>query len=436
MKLKKYLQFIKESKEVESLNFWKLDEDEIREYLVELTDANYLVTVTFGFLGTEKTYVRNKGYEEEEVFTEKVLSGEKINPAYWIQIEHSRHSTKEDLTHALKFAVDIISDTADAECRLQDDGGVLDINPIEVKDGLFVDGDLEAEKYIAIFAIQKESVQLSEKDLSEFYGWSFDFEKDGKMWIEVDLEDLSDYLLSRNSSYKDYLVKGQEAMWDNYDISDYYPDIISLFQYTLNKDNCKLLVQSIIKELGGYKQAINFIGDECSNEVYEGVKEMSEEELVNYLLEERFKSTIKDIGLNTEVMMEVRDTVANWEMSAHCDDNYEEIIHEFDKIVSDEVGYFNKIEKEVTKYYQTKDGEKKEYKTDVTYYQIPHDNKWIEEMDSEDIYGKHLFDIFKEWIENGDHRYELNPRFSDYGNVDSKKMNEDIKSYLNRYLNK
>jgi hypothetical protein len=238
MKLKKYLQFIKESNEVESLNFWKLDEDEIREYLVELTDANYLVTVTFGFLGTEKTYVWNKGYEEKEVFTEKVLSGEKLNPAYWIQIEHSRHSTKEDLTHSLKFAVNIISDTTDAECRLQDNDGSLDINYIKIKDGLYID-NLEVEKYIAIFAIQKESVQLSEKDLVEFYGWSFDLEKDGKMWIEVDLEDLSYYLLSRNSSYKDYLVKGQESMWDNYDISDYYPDIISLFQY-LNNENCKL----------------------------------------------------------------------------------------------------------------------------------------------------------------------------------------------------
>ncbi len=44
MKLKRYLQFIKESlkEDLESGKIWELDEDQICEYLIELDDAGYL----------------------------------------------------------------------------------------------------------------------------------------------------------------------------------------------------------------------------------------------------------------------------------------------------------------------------------------------------------------------------------------------------------
>jgi len=146
---------------------------------------------------------------------------------------------------------------------------------------------------------------------------------------------------------------------------DYYPEINSLFKYNVKKENQVLVVKSIIKELGGYEQAINHIGDECDNQIYELVKDMSEEELINYLLKERFYE-IKQLGNDSEVLREVRDTIANWEMSAHCDDNYQEIVDEFDSIVEDELGQYEKVVKEVTKYYKSKDAEgnqtRREYK--------------------------------------------------------------------------
>lgn len=434
---KKSSNLLSESVKEEKINFWKLDEDEIREYLIELTDANYILQVTFGFLGIERNYVWSKSdYDEKEVFTEKVLSGSKVRPAYWIQISSTRHSSREDLTDTLKFAVDIISDKANAECRLQDSGGDLDINAIQIKGGLFVDGDLEAEDYIAIFAIQEESVDISEKDLVEFYGWDVSLEKDGRIWTEMDIEDLADYLLTSKASYKEYLIKGTEAMWDNYDISYYYDDIPTLFQYTLSDENKNLVVKSIIKDLGGLEQTINHIGDECDDSIYEKVKEMNEEELINYLVKERYNDTIKQISFDSESFLEVRDTVANWNMSAHCDDNYGEIVNEFESIVEDEIGTFSKVEKEVTKHWTNSEGERKEYKTEVTYYQFPFDNKWMESADPEELFGKNLDDVFRDWIREGDFRYDLEPRFSDYGDVDSKKMNEEIKAYLTRYLSK
>ena len=254
----------------------------------------------------------------------------------------------------------------------------------------------------------------------------------------MDLEDLADFILSPRSEYKDSLVKGQEHMWDYYDISDYYPDIISLFGYSVEKENQVLIVKSIIKELGGYEQAINHIGDECDNQIYEEVKDMTEEELIEYLLSERFYKTIKQLATDSEVLREIRDTIANWEMSAHCDDNYDQIVSSFDSIVSDELGQYEKVVKEVTKYYNSKDAEgnqvRREYKTDVTYYQFPYSNDWISDIDSEYLYNKDLDDLFRDFVRESNIDRNLNPRISDYGDVNKEDMNKDIKAFLTRYL--
>jgi hypothetical protein len=309
----------------------------------------------------------------------------------------------------------------------------LDMDAVIIKGGLFIDGDLEAENYISVFVKQKDEVSITQNQLSQYYDWSVSFEKDGQLFAEMDLEDMSDYILSRSSSYKDSLVKGQEVMWDYYDISDYYPEINSLFEYTLNSENSKLLVESIIKELGGYLQVINLIRDECSEQVYERVKDMKEVELVDYLLSERFRKTIEEIGLKTEVMKEVRDVVANWEMGAHCDDNYKEIISEFDRIVEKALGDFHKVEKEVTKHWTTSAGERREYKTEVTYFRIPYSNDLIIDLDIEDLKDKNLNDIFKDWLSEQSFNYEMNPRFSDWGDVDKGELNKDIRSILKRF---
>lgn len=453
MKLKRYLQFIKESlkEDLDSGKMWELDENQIREYLIELDDAGYLITVGFGFVKREKINRYPRPSIEKEVYTENIVSGEEIRPAYNIVIEKSSDLSKEDVTDSLKFACSIIEGEGDCDVELiAGDGGVLDIDTVLVQGGFFTDVDPEDENSgielegwnasLSIFAKQKNTIKIKPTDLEEYYGWDVSVRKDGQLWAEIDLEDLADFILSPRSEYKDFLVKGQEHMWGYYDISDYYPDIISLFDYSADKENKVLVAKSIIKELGGYEQAINHIGDECDNQIYELVKDMSEEELINYLLKESFYETIKQLSSHSEVLQEIRDTIANFEMSAHCDDNYDEIVSNFDGIVSDELGQFEKVEKEVTKYYTTKDAEgnqvRREYKTDVTYYQFSYNNDWISDVDSEYLYNKELDDLFRDFVRESDIDRNLNPRISDYGDVNKEEMNKDIKAYLTRYLSK
>jgi len=449
MKLKRYIQFIKESlkEDIEEGNLWKLNEDQIREYFIDFEDAGYLITIEFGFAQKLTKHYYNKPSEVKEVYDEKVGAGENVRPSYWIRIEKSSSTNNEDITSSLKFVCSILSEEANADVKLLDADSDVDINTTLIKGGIFINVDSEddmsgeeAESYLALFVKQKDSVNITPKDLVNFYGWNVEVEKEGQLWAEIDLEDLSDFILSSRSEYKDSLVKGQEHMWDYYDISDYYPEVTSLFQYDLNKENEILTVKSIIKEAGGLEQTINHIGDECDNDVYEKVKEMSEEELIDYLLKERFYSTIKQLGSNSEIFQEVRDTVANWEMSAHCDDNYNEIVSSFDSIVSDELGQYQKVEKEITKFYTSKDAEgnqtRREYQELDTFYTIPYSNDWIDNSEGDTLQDNSLFDIFKDWCGEQYFTYEMKPNFSDYGDVDSKALNNDLKSDLERYLNK
>jgi hypothetical protein len=454
MKLKRYIQFIKESlkEDIEEGNLWKLNEDQIRDYLTEITDAGYLVTVTFGFCEKSKygTYLNGEWVQKEkEVFSEKTLAGDKIRPAYWIQIEESRGTTGEDLSETFQFVCSILSGESRADIEIYDrDGKLGDADSIVIKGGLYYtdtwnsnlddEGLSEAISYIAIFAKQKDEIKITPKQLSNFYGWNVSLEKDGQLWAEMDLEDMADYMLSRSSQYKDSLVKGQEHMWDYYDISDYYPDRENLFRYELNKENQSLLIKCLIKDFGGFDKFKELIPKYSNISDVDKFKE--EDELVTFLVEERFNTTIiniikKEFEMSEEPLSEVSDTIANWNQSAHCDDNYKEILNEFDRIVGKEMS-FNKVEKEVTKHWTTKDGERKEYQTEVTFYQIPYDNNWIENVDSDYLYNKDLDDLFRDWISEQSFNYEMNPRISDYGDVDSKKMNEDIKDYLDRYLNR
>lgn len=447
MKLKRYIQFIKESlkEDLDSGIIWELNEDQIREYLIELDDAGYLITVNFGFVKKHIIHYYNKPSVEKDVYTENIVAGEEIRPAYWIEIQKSRDVNNEDVTDSLKFACSIIEDEAEADIKLYDADTDVDINTTLIKGGIFINVDPEdnmsgeeANNYIAIFAKQRNTIKIKPTDLEDYYGWDISVKKDGQLWVEIDLEDLADFILSPISEYKDSLVKGQEHMWDYYDLSNYYPEINSLFQYDLDSENKTLLVKALIKEMGGYENTIGHIGDECDNSTYETVKEMSEEELIEYLTNERFNTTLKQLVRSSDVFTEIKSDVANWEMSAHCDDNYDEIISNFDRIVSDELGQFEKVEKEVTKYYTSKDAQgnqtRKEYKTDVTYYQFPYSNDWISDVDSEYLFNKELDDLFRDFVRESDIDRKLNPRISDYGSVNKEDMNKDIKAYLTRYL--
>jgi hypothetical protein len=452
MKLKKYIQFISESikEDIEERTLWELTEDDITDYMLEITDAGYYVSVEFGFSEKAKQYSYKDGKRvetEKDIFTDKVKAGDEVTPAYWIQIDKSDRVKNDDVTSTFQFACSIIAEEANAEISVNDSEGNLgDPDGIEIKGGLFYtdnwnssDPELLEVDNIAIFAKSKETVTFTQENLVEYYNWTDAIVKDGNIYVEVNLEDMSDIMLSRNASYKDILVKGEEDMYDNYHGYDYQPDIPSMIQYTLTKENNNLLIKAMIKEVGGLESMINHIGDECSDETYERVKGKSEEEVIEFLLKERFYETLKQLCKNSEICQEIRQTIGDWKMNAHVDSNYQSILDEFDEVVESEFTY-TKEKREVTKHYTSKDAEgnqtRREYQELDTFYTIPYSNDWIDNSEGDTLQDNSLVDIFKQWCGEQYFTYEMNPNFSDYGDVDSKALNNDLKSDLERYLNK
>ena len=143
MKLKRYIHFISESikEQIEEGTLWKLTEDDITDYMLEITDAGYYVSVEFGFVEKVKQSSYKDGQRiesEKEVFTDKVKAGDEVRPAYWIKIDKSDRIKKDDVTSTFQFACSIIAEEANAEISIHDkDGNIGDIDGIEIKGGLF-----------------------------------------------------------------------------------------------------------------------------------------------------------------------------------------------------------------------------------------------------------------------------------------------------------
>lgn len=451
MRLKKYLEFIKESIDID--NIFEFNDDDFLEYFLDLKDEGWLIRVDSGFVKEVDVYdYRESKYNTKEEFTELVIPGKEVEKAYFIFItKSSRKTTDVDVTDSLLFAHDIIKDVTGArEIKvLDDDDGSVDINDIIVKGGIFIGKDLNIEEQIEVNGISffiktGKKIEFKQIDVAKYYDWNYDnSDEKGNIYTHVELEDIAYWMLDKNSQYQDSLVKGIEYMWDYYEHSNYTPDTQSFFQYTLNKENEILLVKSMIKESGGLEEFINHIGDECSDEAYDSVKGKSEEEVIDYLLKERFYSSIKELSSNSEIYSDISSLVADWEMSAHVDDNYDEILSEFDDIVGKEFEY-KRIKKEVTKNFKTKDSEGniifKEYQSEEIFYEIPFDNKWLleyKDYDFSDLNNfKNIYDILYEYQGDAYFNYDLNPRIRDWGNVDSKALNSEISAILNKYLKK
>jgi hypothetical protein len=460
-----FLSYIKESKEeLKELNIWNLEEDDIRDYFQESIDDGYNIEVRYGFVGEERqwNYKENRSYYLER-FTKKMLSG-KNTPAISILITSEKVSNT-DVSDNLKFAYSIISEEADAEIAILDqDGEIGDIEGIIAKNGLFytetwnnVVGKepivTEVEGYVEFLVKQKEDVKITQKQLAEYYDWSRYEEKDGKIFVDYSLEDLADEMLSRDSNYKDLLING-EGIYDSYWGSDYQPDFNSLFQYHLNKENEMLFVKALIEETGGLEQFVSHIGDECDDMVYDAIKVMMQDkegepedkkeerkisEITDYLLKERFYKTLTQMSIESEILSDIKQSYGDWASQAHAEKNLEEIRSEFDEILDDNFKYekgTREVEKK-SKFNKDENGNWRTYKEEETFYLIHFDSEWIEDMEVDDIEEESLTNIFEQYLYKNDKTgYELKPYFSDYGDVDDKEWNKDVKSDLLRFLNK
>jgi hypothetical protein len=453
MRLKKYLQFIKESVETTSL-YW-IDEEDIKNIFQYIIDEQYPLSISkifFGYYGysSGKFYNPNDNLDELVMFDidqdDVILHGQEYYPAWRISVVKSQYSG-DDVTDELQSAISQLKGEGYIVDTVEDEDGKTNLENIHLLKGSIItwipekpgkpftsnqeemsDGDVYiSSSELVILIRQSEEVEMTEKMLAEIYEWKCDRIEGDSIYCHVEIDDMLRAILSVND-YKRWgkvLEEGELDIGDYYG-DGYYPEIDSMFQYTLDKDNRVLVVKAMIQELGGLESTLKELED---SDIYKELVDKSEDEVIQILLEERFLRAITQLSRDSEIMGSIRETISDWEREAHCQQNWEDLINEFDECVS-EVTEYTKFEKEIDKYYIKKDTyERVYYKSMVTHYEIPFEDKWIIDY-GKSLKGYSLYSLFIEWCSDDYISYELNPRFKDWGDVDSKDLNKEIASIL------
>jgi hypothetical protein len=443
---------------------WKLSEEDILDFFPDFTTSGWYIEVKFGFVVEKSKWEWgsniNKEYEE---FSDIILPGKKVEPAYLISIDsntspYRNWKTDVDLSPGLEFANSAFNDIMDqGEVIIRDgDGQKVNIDQVEIKrwshqslskagikqgrspircikssDGEILEHPIELDS-LEFFLKTGYYIDISEKEFADTYDLDYDRVDDkDNIYVHIELEDMVHILLDSRSKWIDVLVDGIESLWENYDVVHYIPDIISLIAY-LNSENRHLLVSAIIKEIGGldlFRENIrNFNSD-----LYSKISEMKEDELIKFLLDERFYKTIGLFSTESDVYSEVSSVVADFSMSAHVDQNWREIVDAFDRIVGNEFEY-KKITKEVIKKKRVKGGIR-EYKSEETFYEIRYNSKWFLEYGDFDISDYSTINqVFRDFCDQVRFYHRMNPSLSDWGNVNRSNMNSEISAFLKNYL--
>lgn len=463
MRLKRYLQFIKESLGDNSM-YW-IDEEQIKDIFQYVTDEGYPLSITKVFFGnygitsgySGKFYDPSKSSEDDRLILfdtnddDVVLSGQSYNPGWRISIVKGQYSG-DDVTDEFRSAISQLKGEGYIIDTIEDKEGKTNLENIHLLNGSIItwiseipnkpfttnqdemsDGDIyTSSDELSLLVHQSEKIKLTEKMLAEIYEWECDRIEVDKIYCHVDIDDMAVSILSRSDYERWGKTLGNESIDIDYYSSDgYYPDINSVFQ-SLKTETAKLLVSSMIKELGGLESLLIKLSE---NEIHKSLVDKVEDEVIDMLIKERFYRGLGKLSEESEIMDLVRETISDWEREAHCDKNWIELISEFDDIVSEVADYNKKFDKEVEKHYfrqipGTENKEKVYYKTNVAHYELPFQDKWIEDY-GKSLKGYSLDTLFQEWCSDSYQSYKLEPRFSDWGDVDSEDLNSEIMSILN-----
>lgn len=408
--IKKWIEFIKESKE-ELKKVWKLDKEEIKDLLIELSDLRYSINTEFGIV------------DDDGNFTKTLEIGD-VNPAYSVYI-NDYNVKNGDVTLSLLTMCDYL-ESKGYEIITSDDDGVLNRESLIIDGGIFththtqddtemledrysIDGDLilfikQLDNQTTMFkgTEKLDTYKITEKDFAEYHNWTGYGLIGNNIYLDITLKELASLILSSKSDYYDTLIDGIDE--DNYYQYSERPDFESLFQYYLDNDNIRKLIETIIKDTGV----------ELVRTLNSKLVDMDEKEIIEFLLNERYYTTLIKLCKENDdgIVDEIRTSYADMETWSHIKSNTKELYNAFDNIVDDLFEY--------TKF----------KKDDDQYYKIAFDEKWIEERDCDFLENLSLTGLLEEYCSSEYFSYDLNTNFSHYGDVNLKEFNKEVKSIL------
>jgi hypothetical protein len=404
--IKKWKEFIKESKDNSSI--WRLSEEDIKLYLIDMLDIGYEIILEKGKI------------DQEGEFTRDIFTG-LINPGYKLLIGNEKVTSDDDVTDTLLTVFDYL-ETKQYEITAYTSGGngygseeIEDISSIIIKNKIYVDFEVagfeeideiwfiikKLDKQISLFKGEGrlDEHYLNQRGLADYYNWEIDEIVDDKIYAYVKIEDLVRMLLDSDSNYIDMLG-------DNIDMSNdygyYRPETSNVFSI-LNKENSINLIRRMIEEFGGLEE---FISSEKE------LTGFSEIEVSDFILTERFSRVLDRLSEDSEIIIDIKDAYISFEQNDHFEKNRKEVLYSFQDIIGKELKY---------------DILDKDY---ANYYRIEFEDAWITDLEYDECEDLKLIDVLRNYCENQDFNYELNPNLSDYGEVDSKSFNAEVKSIL------
>jgi hypothetical protein len=198
-----------------------------------------------------------------------------------------------------------------------------------------------------------------------------------------------------------------------------------LIRYHLNDEALKHLIKKIISDNGGLESFLNEYSDESDLDL-EG---KSEEEVIELILNERFKSTLEVICKDNDTVDDIRRDYDSWDAQSRVDKFEDNLQKDFDKILSNSFTF----EKDQYRS-EFKGGDGKWY--NLYRYWILIEGKLIDGLfldgyDLEDLKNCGLTALPSEWFEKCGESEKLYANDPIYGDVDTNEFsNEMIVVYL------
>ena len=446
-RIKSYTDFLKfrmnESEEVKVIiedKLWKYDFDDFYDYVNDFSDAEW--SVDFERMIYRNEYIdigswNNENWQYRDYLTD-ILSTGKQTPVYVLTISKGDDGNEDYLTDSLKFLKGVVEDELDLECIFMTDTSdhwydTIRLENIRIENGSIYNEEEEIELLIVAF-IDKD-VNVNAVDICEYYDWEYTISDDeargenlvkiidGMMYVRKDQDDLT--YVGKNSNNYDSLELLINGIEDSYNWEGNI-DTDSLIRYHLNDDALKHLIKKIISDNGGLESFLNEYSDESDLDL-EG---KSEEEVIDLILNERFKSTLGVICEDNDTVDEIRRDYDSWEAQARVDKFEDNLQKEFDKILSNSFTFIKDEYKS-----EWKGGNNKWYH--MYRYWIMIESKFIDDLFIKDEWEKNDFEgcgvtaLPAEWFERNGEEERLDTRDPEYGDVDTDDFsNEMIAQYL------
>jgi hypothetical protein len=407
-------------------DLYPIDEDDIRDYLAEIEDEGYTITVNFGFLESS-----TGGYTE-------LINSYSVRPCISVEIQPTSNVGSDDVTTCLTSFVKRVSNKF-KEIKVLDNGGVLDINDVELKGGISIKSeDIDIEESLFIYLIWFEDVNLTDKMIYEYYSIPQDkytrFTEKGSAQIAVPRDRISDWIIPNKSNYKDIIDDPDYDIYQWYHGGDWQPDHNSFFTYHLENETIDLLLRCCFNRFDELKvEYPEFLGEYDSLEDF--IQKISKPK-------DRWSNNWTDLGkflsdneLGGDIYGELRNKYTDWSMHAKADEDYKAVMSDFDESVEEvlETTIIEKFNQEEPTRYKTKDADGKEVWKQTTYerpyYRLSFNLEWLSRLDSADLFDLgSVEDEIGEWVYNNKEKVELNPRLSDYADVNDKEFNSEARA--------